>query len=51
MNPPAKESPAPVGSTIFSKGKAGEITLQIQKLYYNIVRGKNDQYNSWLTYF
>ena len=26
----------------FSDGKAGELTLKIQELYYNIVRGKNE---------
>ena len=34
----------------FSGGKAGELTLKIQELYYNIVRGKNENYKSWLTY-
>ena len=33
----------------FSGGKAGELTLQIQDLYYNIVRGKNNSYQHWLT--
>jgi len=34
----------------FSDGKAGELTLKIQDLYYNIVRGENRKYESWLTY-
>ena len=34
----------------FSNGKAGKMTLEIQKLYYNIVRGENKAYDSWLTY-
>ena len=34
----------------FSGGKAGELTLKIQELYYNIVRGNNSKYDSWLTY-
>ena len=34
----------------FSNGKAGELTLKIQELYYNIVRGKNTKYESWLSY-
>ena len=34
----------------FSNGKAGKMTLKIQELYYNIVRGKNKTYDSWLTY-
>ena len=34
----------------FSGGKAGELTLKIQALYYDIVRGNNSKYDSWLTY-
>ena len=34
----------------FSGGIAGKLTLQIQELYYNIVRGKIPKYDSWLTY-
>ena len=34
----------------FSNGKAGKLSLEIQKLYYDIVRGKNKNYDSWLTY-
>ena len=34
----------------FSGGKAGELTLKIQELYYDIVRGNNSKYDSWLTY-
>ena len=34
----------------FSNGKAGKLSLQIQKLYYDIIRGKNNNYKSWLTY-
>ena len=34
----------------FSGGIAGKLTLQIQALYYNIVRGKIPKYDSWLTY-
>jgi len=34
----------------FSNGQAGELTLKIQELYYDIVRGENDKYKSWLTY-
>ena len=34
----------------FSNGKAGKLTLKIQELYYNIVRGKEPKYESWLTY-
>ena len=34
----------------FSNGKAGKLTLEIQKLYYDIVRGKKSKYNYWLSY-
>ena len=34
----------------FSNGKAGNLTLEIQKLYYDIVRGKKSKYNYWLSY-
>ncbi len=34
----------------FSNGKAGELTLKIQEMYYDIVRGKNQMYDSWLSY-
>ena len=34
----------------FSDGKAGKLTLEIQKLYYDIVRGKKSKYNYWLSY-
>ena len=30
-------------------GKPGEITLKLQKIYMDIVRGKNDTYSHWLT--
>ena len=30
-------------------GKPGEITLKLQKMYMDIVRGKNDAYSHWLT--
>ena len=39
-----------VDDHIFSNGKAGELTLKIQEMYYDIVRGKNNKYDSWLTY-
>ena len=39
-----------VDDHIFSNGKAGELTLKIQGMYYDIVRGKNNKYDSWLTY-
>ncbi len=34
----------------FSNGKAGKLTLKIQDLYYDIVRGNHKKYDSWLTY-
>tara|TARA_B100000579_G_scaffold437447_2_gene466821 strand:- start:1321 stop:2241 length:921 start_codon:yes stop_codon:yes gene_type:complete len=39
-----------IDNHIFSGGKAGKLTLEIQELYYNIVRGENKKYDSWLTY-
>ena len=39
-----------VDDHIFSNGKAGELTLMIQRMYYDIVRGENNKYDSWLTY-
>ena len=34
----------------FSNGRAGELTLKVQSLYYKIVRGKESKYDSWLSY-
>ena len=34
----------------FSNGKAGNLTLKIQSLYYDIVRGKEPDYDFWLSY-
>ena len=31
-------------------GKAGLLTLKVQNLYYDIVRGKHEQYYNWLTF-
>ena len=31
-------------------GSKGDITNKIQSLYFDIVKGKNDQYKSWLNY-
>ena len=33
-----------------SNGKAGELTLKLQKLYYEIVRGQHEEYFKWLTF-
>ena len=30
-------------------GKPGEITKKIQKIYFDLIRGKVDEYSSWLT--
>tara|TARA_B110000116_G_C16742754_1_gene539380 strand:+ start:210 stop:1133 length:924 start_codon:yes stop_codon:yes gene_type:complete len=35
---------------IVGNGKAGKITLELQKLYYEIVRGQHEEYFSWLTF-
>ena len=32
------------------KGKAGPITKKLQTAFFDIVKGKNDKYESWLTY-
>ncbi len=37
------------GHTIGS-GRPGEITKQVQKLYFDVIQGRNKQYNNWLTY-
>ncbi len=34
----------------FGDGTAGELTLKIQSLYYDIVRGEKPEYDSWLSY-
>jgi len=31
-------------------GKAGELSLKLQKYYYDIVRGKHEKYFKWLTF-
>ena len=33
-----------------SNGKAGKLTLKLQKLYYEIVRGQHKEYFKWLTF-
>ena len=35
---------------IVSNGKAGVLTLDLQKLYYEIVRGEHEKYFNWLTF-
>ena len=38
-----------VSATTRGDGTAGELTLKIQSLYYDIVRGKKPEYDSWLS--
>ena len=38
-----------VDNVKINDGKPGEITKKIQKIYFNLIRGKVDEYNSWLT--
>ena len=33
-----------------NNGKPGKITKQIQKIYFDLIRGKIERYNNWLTY-
>ena len=35
---------------IIGNGKAGKLTLQLQDLYYDTVRGKHEKYYHWLTF-
>ena len=39
-----------IDNNIINNGKAGELTLKLQKKYYNVVRGKHEQYHDWLTF-
>jgi branched-chain amino acid aminotransferase len=32
------------------KGKAGPVTIKLQSAFFDIVKGKNKRYDSWLTY-
>ena len=38
-----------VDNAKINDGKPGEITKKIQKVYFDTIRGKVDEYNSWLT--
>ena len=38
-----------VGNVKINNGKPGEITKKIQKIYFDTIRGKVDEYDSWLT--
>jgi len=33
-----------------NNGKPGKITKQIQTIYFDLIRGKIERYNNWLTY-
>ena len=35
---------------IVGSGQAGDLTLKLQKMYYEIVRGEHEQYHHWLTF-
>ena len=37
-----------VDNVKINDGKPGKITKKIQKIYFNLIRGKVDQYSSWL---
>ena len=39
-----------IDNHMVSGGKAGELTLKVQKLYYEVVRGKHQKYFDWLTF-
>ena len=38
-----------VDNVKINDGKPGEITKKIQKIYFDLIRGKIDEYSSWLT--
>ena len=38
-----------VDNVKINDGKPGEITKKIQKIYFDLIRGKVDKYSSWLT--
>ena len=39
-----------IDSHIVGNGKIGKLTLKLQKMYYNIVRGNEKKYYNWLTF-
>jgi len=39
-----------IDNHIIGDGKAGELTLQLQEKYYEVVRGKHKKYFKWLTF-
>ena len=38
-----------VDNVKINDGKPGEITKKIQKIYFDLIRGRVDEYSSWLT--
>ena len=39
-----------IDNHIVGSGRAGELTLKLQNLYYEVVRGEHKKYHSWLTF-
>ncbi|MEK6953283.1 MAG: branched-chain amino acid transaminase [Nanoarchaeota archaeon] len=39
-----------VDDTVINNGKIGEVTIKLKKMYSDVVHGKLDNYNYWLTY-
>ena len=39
-----------VDDTVINNGKIGEVTIKLKKMYSDVVHGKLDSYNYWLTY-
>ena len=39
-----------VDGRMIGKGKSGELTRKLQKRFFDIVKGKNKKYESWLAY-
>ena len=39
-----------IDNHMVSNGKAGEKTLELQNMYYEIVRGQHEEYFNWLTF-
>ncbi len=38
-----------IDGRVIGKGKPGEITKKLQSVFFDVVKGKNKKYNSWLT--
>ena len=39
-----------IDDRIIGIGKAGKIALELQKIFFDIVKGGNKKYEKWLTY-